>query len=67
MTCQCNRCGDDIDSRRYALGYRTCLWCGEEEARLYKHTIVPIHKSSYTVITDMSLLVGINNKGGLVK
>jgi hypothetical protein len=58
--CQCNRCGDDVDKRRYELGYHTCLWCGEEEARQYKHTIVPMPKSNYIVVTDMSLLIGLN-------
>ena len=67
MTCQCNRCGDDIDDRRYQLGYRTCLWCGEEEARAYKHTIVPMPKSNYIVVTDMALLQWLNSshKGGV--
>jgi ribosomal protein L37AE/L43A len=63
---QCNQCGDDIEPRRYALGYRTCLWCGEEQARNYKHTIVPMPKSNYIVVTDLALLVGLNSshKGG---
>lgn len=28
----CRHCGDDIDPRRFQLGYRVCLWCGEEAA-----------------------------------
>jgi hypothetical protein len=28
---------------------------------------VPMHKSNYVLITDMTLLTGVNNKGGLVK
>ena len=63
---QCVRCGDDVETKRHDIGYKTCLWCGEEEARLYKHTIVPMPKSNYIVVTDMSLLQGLNNshKGG---
>jgi ribosomal protein L37AE/L43A len=66
MSNQCNKCGDDIDDRRYTIGYRTCLFCGEEEARAYKHTIVPMPKSNYIVVTDMALLQGLNSshKGG---
>ena len=46
-------------------GYDTCLDCGEENALQVKHTIVPMHKSNYVVVSDKSLLKGINNKGGL--
>lgn len=30
----CPQCGDDIHAERWALGYRSCLWCGEEATRL---------------------------------
>lgn len=29
----CPRCGDDVEPARAALGYRLCLFCGEEAAR----------------------------------
>ena len=63
---QCVRCGDDVEDRRYNIGYKTCLFCGEEEARLVKHTIVPMPKSNYIVVTDHALLKGLNSshKGG---
>jgi hypothetical protein len=66
MMYQCVRCGDDVDDRRYKIGYKTCLFCGEEEAKAYKHTIVPMPKSNYIVVTDMALLLGLNSshKGG---
>jgi hypothetical protein len=32
-TTDCRDCGDDIDPRRVQLGYRLCLWCGEEAAQ----------------------------------
>jgi hypothetical protein len=41
--------------------------CGEKIAKERKHTIVPMHKSNYVPVTDMEMLIGINNKGGLTK
>ena len=38
--------------------------CGESNAKAKKHTIVPMHKSNYVVVTDLEILKGINNKGG---
>ena len=61
------KCGERVIPKRYALGYRTCLACGEKEARQVKHTIAPLHKSNYVVISNREDLKGLNNKGGLVK
>lgn len=63
----CSRCGEPVSSRRYDLGYRVCLPCGEAVAKRVKHTIVPMPKSNYIVVTDHSLLIGLNNshKGGV--
>ena len=58
---QCKHCDNDIADARYALGYKTCLLCGEQEARSYKHTIVPMPKSNYIVVTDLELLKGLNS------
>ena len=63
----CSKCDNHIATSRHVLGYRTCLTCGEVDARKVIHTIVPMHKSNYMVVTDLRLLKGINNKGGLVK
>jgi hypothetical protein len=60
-------CGEEVDARRIALGYQTCLVCGDKEARARRFTVVPMHKSNYVAIFDRSDLLGINNKGGLVK
>lgn len=30
----CSWCGDDVPAKRWALGYRVCLMCGEEQARV---------------------------------
>ncbi|MFM7008074.1 MAG: hypothetical protein ACKO0Z_01870 [Betaproteobacteria bacterium] len=57
---------EDIPIQRYRLGYRTCLTCGEEQAKKVKHTIAPMPKSNYMLFTDLSLLKGLNSshKGG---
>lgn len=66
ITHLCRRCGDDMPHGRYALGYRTCLACGETLARERKHCIVPMPKSNYIVVTDHTLLHNLNSshKGG---
>jgi ribosomal protein L37AE/L43A len=63
----CPNCGDNVDPRRVALGYRYCLSCGETRAKQVKHCIVPMPKSNYIVVTDMALLIGLNtsHKGGV--
>lgn len=59
----CVVCSQSFSPARAALGYVTCLKCGETDARRAKHCVVPMHKSNYIPITDMSLLVQINSKG----
>jgi predicted nucleic acid-binding Zn ribbon protein len=63
----CVVCGDDVEYGRWALSYRTCLPCGDKDARAVKHTVVPMPKSNYILVTDMALLKGLNSshKGGL--
>ena len=63
----CKVCGDHFDLKRFQLGYAVCLLCGEELARSVKHTVVPMHKSNYVACFSREDLIGINNKGGLVK
>jgi len=62
-------CGDPINPSRLALGYRTCLPCGEEAAVNERKSwcVAPMHKSNYMLLTNRADLLGINNKGGLVK
>lgn len=60
-------CGEEVDARRIALGYQTCLVCGEKEAKQRKFTIAPMHKSNYMLITNREDLKGLNNKGGLIR
>jgi hypothetical protein len=63
----CVKCGDHVLQARWRLGYIHCLRCGEELAKQRKHTIAPMHKSNYMVITNKLDLQGLNNKGGNVR
>jgi hypothetical protein len=60
----CRECGDHIDPRRWARGYKLCLLCGEEHAKEERRhwTVAPMHKSNYVLVTDRSMLIGVNNK-----
>lgn len=60
---KCRTCGEDILPAKRATLYRTCLSCGDKEAKQVKRTIVPLGKSNYQVITDLSLLKSLNGKG----
>ena len=59
---QCSECDAEVNPKRHALGYNVCLECGEIMASERKHTVVPMHKSNYVVVTRKSDLKGINNK-----
>jgi hypothetical protein len=43
--------------------------CGDSAARDERKswTVAPMHKSNYMLFTNPADLIGINNKGGLVK
>lgn len=64
---ECRLCGDYYPTARWALGYKMCCACGEAEAKRVVRTVVPMPKSNYILVTDMSLLKGLNSshKGGL--
>jgi len=55
-------CGNEIDIRRIAIGYMTCLACGDKQARSVKRCVVPLNKSNYMLITDYELLKQLNPK-----
>jgi ribosomal protein L37AE/L43A len=59
---ECVECGASYPLRRAALGYKTCLTCGEQAARQVKFCTVPGHKQGYMVISNRAELIGINNK-----
>ena len=63
----CVRCGDTYSAKRANAGYQLCLSCGEADAQKRRHTIAPMHKSNYMLITNMEDLKGLNNKGGMFR
>ena len=58
----CLKCSEEVPDGRIALGYDTCLPCGEVYARKRKHCIVPLNKSNYVVVTDPNTLKQLNPK-----
>jgi hypothetical protein len=60
MTATCVSCGDNYPTARANLGYRLCLPCGDGEAKKVRHTVCNLAKSNYMLITDLSLLKGLN-------
>jgi len=67
FTPQCKLCGVTYQEKRFRLGYAVCCSCGDEIASKVIRTVAPMHKSNYVLITNRADLVGLNNKGGLVK
>lgn len=54
----CTECDDDIDPRRVAIGYRLCLWCGEEaasQARKSWTVVQEYTKGNYQFITPTAV------------
>jgi len=41
----CIRCGEHVATSRYELGYKTCMSCGDIEAKQKRHCVAPMHKS----------------------
>lgn len=60
----CSECGDTFADERKSIGYDICLSCGDDRANKVKHTIAPMHKSNYIVVSNLTDLKGLNNKGG---
>jgi hypothetical protein len=58
----CISCGDTFPPRRQALGYNTCLACGDFAAREVRWTSVPMNKSNYVLITNREELKMLNPK-----
>lgn len=52
----CTKCGDTFPPARFALGYTTCLDCGDTAARLVKFTVMPAYsKGAYQVISKADI------------
>jgi len=58
----CLKCSEEVPDGRVALGYDTCLPCGEVYARKRRHCIVNLNKSNYIVVTDRETLKQLNPK-----
>lgn len=43
----------------------TCMSCGSYAASKVRHTVVPMHKSNYTVVTSRTSLSQLNPKKGV--
>jgi hypothetical protein len=59
---RCRSCRDPVPPARAALGYMTCLSCGEAQARQVRWTTAPCNKSNYMVITNRAELAQLNPK-----
>ena len=62
LTCKCQDCGAEYNYERYKLKYRTCLECGEAQARQVIHCIVLLPKQGYTKINRREDLHHLNQK-----
>jgi hypothetical protein len=66
----CRICNENgIGKKRAAYGHLICKACGEVKAKAERKNwcVAPMHKSNYMLITNPLDLLGINQKGGLVK
>lgn len=54
---QCVVCGDDVEERRAVLGYKVCLFCGEEAALAERKSWCVVQeygKGNYQFVTNSS-------------
>lgn len=51
---------EEVAAKRVEAGFITCLRCGEADAKKVRHTVVPMHKSNYVVVSDRSILKCLN-------
>jgi len=52
---RCVKCNKSYSPARKLLGITICLVCGESEARTVKHTIAPLNKSNYMLMSREDL------------
>jgi len=60
MNTDCLICGSAIEPKERLAISSLCKPCGEREALQTRHTIVPMAKSNYIVVTDLTLLRALN-------
>lgn len=61
---ECRECGDEFPAERWALGYRVCLFCGEEAARMERKSWCVIQeygKGNYQFVTPNSAYTTLKN------
>jgi len=65
----CEACDKPILPISLAQTGKLCATCRDTAAKRARQSwcVAPLHKGPYMLITDASLLVGLGNKGGLVK
>lgn len=51
----CRLCNKPYSPARKQLGIDTCFKCGELEAKQVRHTIAPLNKSNYMVLSPDEL------------
>ena len=59
---ECIICGGAFAPARWALGYKTCLPCGEAASKQVKRCVVPMNKVAYIMVTDPEILKQLNPK-----
>jgi len=53
IICSNTECEEDVNPKRFELGFTTCIYCGSPER---KRTItIPYNKGAYQLITDDGL------------
>ena len=63
--CNCIMCGEEVlPKKRAELGYRVCLWCGDDVAKQERASwcVAPMNKSNYILITNPETLKQLNPK-----
>ena len=63
--CNCIICGEEVlPKKRAELGYRVCLWCGDDVAKQERASwcVAPMNKSNYILITNPETLKQLNPK-----
>jgi hypothetical protein len=61
---ECVSCGDEVRIERWQLGYRHCLFCGEDAARTERASWCVIQeygKGNYQYVTTESAFVSLKN------
>jgi hypothetical protein len=57
---ECIDCGDEFPEERWALGYRCCLFCGEDRAKVERSSwciIQEYTKGNYQLVTASAAYV----------